>query len=84
MPGLDLNRLTGIMGVDFFLHGGVEARAVGALDPEGVARHQRLAEGHQPAALRGRLLDAPVTLARVFSRFSQTGAICARPTVRES
>jgi hypothetical protein len=35
------------------LVGGVEAGAVGALDPERITRHERLAEGDEPAALPG-------------------------------
>ena len=53
VSGFDLNGVVHVVGVDLFLHRRVETSAVGALDPEWVARQQSLAERDQIASLVG-------------------------------
>jgi hypothetical protein len=51
VAALDAHRLLGIVGVQALLQRRFEAGPIGQLDPERVARQQRLAEGDQLAAV---------------------------------
>ena len=57
MARFDLNGVVHVVGVDIFLHGGVELGAVGAFDPERVAGEEGFAEGDELGLLVGRLAD---------------------------
>ena len=51
MASLDLDSLIQIMGMDVFLQGRFEARAIRVLNPEGIARCQRFPEYNEAAIL---------------------------------
>ena len=57
MARLGLHRLRGVLGKDFFLELGVEARTIRQFDTERVAGNKGFAKDNQMAALRGGLFN---------------------------
>ena len=57
-----LDRLCGILGEDFFLELGIEARAVGQFQSEGLTGSKGFSQYNQMAALRGGLFSIRVYL----------------------
>ena len=57
VAALDLDRLIHVVGVQLLLGARVEARPVGPLDPERIARAEGLAKGHERTSTGRRVLD---------------------------